>query len=117
MRNRSYRKAAASVVMAACILATGCTANIQDTGGDPISSTGFMLDTVITITLYDGLSQENLDGALNVCAKYEQLLSKTMKAAMFGGSTTPAAPPRRWTATRSSDRHRPSIQRTQRRRV
>lgn len=79
MRNRSYRKAAASIAVAACVLASGCTANIQDTGGDPISSTGFMLDTVITITLYDGLSQENLDGALSVCSEYEQLLSKTIE--------------------------------------
>ncbi|MGI6151341.1 MAG: FAD:protein FMN transferase [Christensenellales bacterium] len=79
MRNRSYGKAVASIVLAACVLVSGCTANPQDTGGDPISSTGFMLDTVITITLYDGLSQDNLNGALEVCAKYEQLLSKTIE--------------------------------------
>lgn len=79
MRIHSYRKAVASLVLAACVLASGCTANVQDPGGDPISSTGFMLDTVITITLYDGLDHDNLDGAMNVCAKYEQLFSKTIE--------------------------------------
>ncbi|MGI6192814.1 MAG: FAD:protein FMN transferase [Christensenellales bacterium] len=79
MRNKSYRKAVASILLAACVLASGCTANPQDTGGDPISTTGFMLDTVITITLYDGLNHDNLSGALDVCDKYEKLFSKTVE--------------------------------------
>jgi len=79
MRNTSCRKAVASILLAACVLASGCTTGPKDPGGDPISSTGFMLDTVITITLYDGLNHENLDGAMDVCAKYEQMFSKTIE--------------------------------------
>ncbi len=79
MLNLSYRKAAASILMAALLLASGCTTNTQDSGSEPVSATGFMLDTVITVTLYDGLSNDTLDGALGVVSKYEQLLSKTIE--------------------------------------
>lgn len=55
------------------ITPAGCDKNIY-----PISATEFMLDTVITITVYDG-DGSALSGALELCKQYENLLSKTVK--------------------------------------
>lgn len=55
------------------ISSVGCEKNIY-----PISKTEFMLDTVITITIYDG-DPDALDGAMTLCKKYENLLSKTIE--------------------------------------
>ncbi len=51
----------------------GCEENVY-----PISKTEFMLDTVITITIYDG-DADALNGAINLCKNYENLLSKTIE--------------------------------------
>lgn len=52
----------------------GCKQNVY-----PISKTEFMLDTVITITIYDGNS-DALNGAVTLCKNYENLLSKTVQS-------------------------------------
>ncbi len=56
-----------------CILTVGCKSNVY-----PQSATEFMMDTVITITIYDGDSSA-LNGALKLCRQYENILSKTVK--------------------------------------
>lgn len=55
-----------------CLL-SGCRRNVY-----PLSVTRIMMDTVITITLYDGDSKA-LDGAVALCEKYEKLFSKTVE--------------------------------------
>lgn len=52
----------------------GCKQNVY-----PISKTEFMLDTVITITIYDG-DPDALNGAVTLCKNYENLLSKTVQS-------------------------------------
>ena len=52
----------------------GCKQNVY-----PLSKTEFMLDTVITITIYDG-DPDALDGAATLCKNYENLLSKTVQS-------------------------------------
>lgn len=52
----------------------GCKQNVY-----PISKTEFMLDTVITITIYDG-DPDALNGAITLCKNYENLLSKTIQS-------------------------------------
>lgn len=44
----------------------------------PLSSTEFMMDTVITITVYDG-EADALDGAIKLCKQYENLFSRTVE--------------------------------------
>ncbi len=44
----------------------------------PLSSTQIMMDTVITVTIYDG-DDDVLSGAMKLCRKYEKLLSKTVE--------------------------------------
>lgn len=61
------------LLLAAAWMLTGCTGQ----AGKTVSGTGFYFDTVVTITLYgapDGLLEE----LWQACARYEQLLSRTV---------------------------------------
>ena len=55
------------------LLSVGCGQNVY-----PLTKTEFMLDTVISITIYDG-DPNALNGAITLCKKYENLLSKTVQ--------------------------------------
>lgn len=44
----------------------------------PLSSTEFMMDTVITVTVYDG-EADALDSAMTLCKQYENLFSRTIE--------------------------------------
>lgn len=55
------------------LLFTGCRKNVY-----PLTVTDFMLDTLISITIYDG-DTDALNGAVKLCKTYEELLSKTVK--------------------------------------
>lgn len=45
-----------------------------------MEKTGFYFDTVIKITVYDAADEELLDDCFRLCGKYEQLLSRTVRA-------------------------------------
>lgn len=45
---------------------------------EPLTKTGFYFDTVITITLYDTDDASLLDTCFSKCAKFEQLVSRTL---------------------------------------
>lgn len=44
---------------------------------EPVSSTAFKLNTVVTVTIYDSRDESLLDEALALCDKYEALFSRT----------------------------------------
>lgn len=46
----------------------------------PITDTRFALNTVVTITLYDTSDNNILDGAFQLCNKYEEIFSRTSKS-------------------------------------
>lgn len=60
-------------LMLFCLPLCSCKQNVY-----PLTATQFMMDTVITVTLYDGDSSA-LDGAIELCRKYDNMLSKTVK--------------------------------------
>ena len=60
-------------MLACCLLLSACSSSRE-----PISKQGFLLDTVIQITLYDTGNESLLDESFAVREKYEQLLSKTV---------------------------------------
>lgn len=47
---------------------------------DPITKSGFFLNTFISVTLYDSDNEEILDNALQICRDYENQLSKSIEA-------------------------------------
>lgn len=53
------------------LILCGCANN------EPLSRTQILLDTQVTITLYDQLSSNILDECFEICKKYELLLSRT----------------------------------------
>ena len=52
---------------------TGCKSR------EPISKTAFLLNTYVTITLYGTQDHQILDGCLDLCKSYEQMLSRTIE--------------------------------------
>jgi len=76
----SCKKPIALLLCALTMLMPLCACS-QDTPetAEPMSSTGFLLDTVVVITLYNGQSRETLQGAFELCQQYENLLSKTIE--------------------------------------
>ena len=57
------------------VLLSGCKRTVT-----PITRTSFKLDTVITITIYDSEDTSLLDGAMEICDYYENLLSRTRES-------------------------------------
>ena len=46
---------------------------------DPISKTDFLLNTYVTVTLYDSRDRDLLEDSLELCRSYEQIFSKTLE--------------------------------------
>ena len=65
-----------SLLLVLCVVLLSfcsCSRNVY-----PLSSTQIMMDTVVTIRLYDG-NDDVLSGAINLCKRYENLLSRTVE--------------------------------------
>ncbi|MFR3728808.1 FAD:protein FMN transferase [Lacrimispora sp.] len=58
----------------AAMLLSGCQRNIE-----PISKSGFMLNTFVTVTIYDKDDPKILEGCLELCRSYENIFSKTLE--------------------------------------
>lgn len=54
---------------------TGCERKIDY----PISQSSFLLNTFVNVAIYEGGDQEDLQGAMDLCAYYENLLSRTLE--------------------------------------
>ena len=70
------------ILLAALILfsfAAVVTLYLSGTDKKPLQDTRFLLDTICTVTIYDGSenAQKYLDGAFALCGKYDRLLSAT----------------------------------------
>ena len=46
---------------------------------EPVSRSGFLLNTFVTVTLYDSEDEAILDGCMDLCREYEGLLSRTIE--------------------------------------
>ena len=53
----------------------GCSKKVAD----PVTRSSFLLNTFVTVTLYDTEDQTILDGCMTLCSDYEKLLSKTLE--------------------------------------
>ena len=65
-----------SLILVLCVILLSfcsCSRNVY-----PLSSTQIMMDTVVTIRLYDG-NDDVLSGAMKLCKRYENLLSRTVE--------------------------------------
>lgn len=65
------------VFMLCSLFLVGC--GRFSSGGEPLRATGFYFDTVISVTLYEGGSEELLDQCMELAGYYEDLLSATVE--------------------------------------
>lgn len=75
---RKGKKGAAALLFAAACLAAvlgGCGKRKTE----PVSRSGFLLNTFVTVTLYDTEDERILDGCMDLCRDYEGMLSRTVE--------------------------------------
>lgn len=64
-----------ALILAAAVWLSGCAKSKPE----PVSRSVFLLNTFVTVTLYDPADETVLGNALNLCSEYEQRLSKTIE--------------------------------------
>ena len=78
----TFSMLAASLILCPAVF-SGCSAkteNVKNTDAgsqDPISATAIKLNTAVTVTIYDSQDRELLTECMNLCDKYEKILSRT----------------------------------------
>ena len=68
------RHTAIFLIVLAVLSLTGCQRKAE-----PLSKSGFLLNTFVTVTLYDQDDPKILDGCLDLCRSYENTFSKTIE--------------------------------------
>lgn len=79
MKFKSFPTKILPVMVVLFLLFGICCLSADMKKDEPVSRTGFYFDTVITITLYDGGSEEILDGCFTLAKTYENRFSKTIE--------------------------------------
>lgn len=72
-----YIKISSFIGLTCCLILAGC--GKSSSNGEPLKSTGFYFDTVISVTLYEGGSDEVLSRCMELAEYYENLLSATVE--------------------------------------
>ena len=75
-KKRRMGRMLAGIVLGAGIL-SGCAA--QKKNAEPLRRSEFLLNTFVTITLYDKDEEKLLEEAVKLCRDYEEKLSKTVE--------------------------------------
>lgn len=81
MKNRNFRLILSLLILTIlCQTLVGCQAGFgSNKEKTPISKSSFMLNTVITITIYDPDKEAIIEQAFELCKEYEETLSKTIE--------------------------------------
>lgn len=69
----------AALLLAAAVLFSGCSGPgaAKKSAAAPITETGFKLNTVVTVTIYDSQDKSLLAECMKLCEKYEAIFSRT----------------------------------------
>lgn len=71
------------LLVLAAILLSGCSrARVPK---EPITKSDFMLNTFVTVTVYDSQDETLLDNSLSLCREYESLFSRTIETSEIAG--------------------------------
>lgn len=65
-------------VISAALWMSGCSGERPLTGKEPVSKSAFLLNTVVTITLYDTTDTSIIDQAFALCEEFEGKISRTI---------------------------------------
>lgn len=67
------------LIVGVIIIGTAWLTGCRRKNADPVSRSSFLLNTFVTVTLYDSEDEALLDGCVELCSRYEGMLSKTLK--------------------------------------
>ncbi len=79
MKKTSVLTLGAALVFFALAFLSGCSPSAAGSSSDPISRSDYILNTYVTITVYDTSDEDILNGALALCADYENVFSRTLE--------------------------------------
>lgn len=68
------------IAAAALVLGCGAMTAIHPKQADPVSRSDFLLNTFVTVTLYDSTDETLLDDCMELCREYENRFSKTISS-------------------------------------
>ena len=99
MRERTLKRILC-VILSGLLLLTWTAGCARRTNGgapsEPISATAVLLDTVVSITLYDSSDESLLEGCMDLIKHYEELFSRTIAtsdiARLNSGETDTVSP-------------------------
>ena len=77
MKMTGLKRRIAGIIL--MIISTAWLAGCSAKTADPVSRSSFLLNTFVTVTLYDSQDEEILDGCIELCSEYEKRLSKTLE--------------------------------------
>lgn len=84
MKIEKIRRGIAALI-SGILISTACLTGCAPAKGDPVSQSSFLLDTFVTVTVYGSRhlfakkTEQVLQGSMDLCRHYEQLLSKTVE--------------------------------------
>lgn len=68
------------IAAAALVIGCGAMTAIRPKQADPVSRSDFLLNTFVTVTLYDSTDESLLDDCMDLCREYENRFSKTISS-------------------------------------
>lgn len=78
---KAYHKKIINIILIIFIFVfslAGCNKDEGNTAPEKSSKTAFLLNTTVSVTLYDGSDPSIIDDCLTLCEEYEKLLSRTI---------------------------------------
>ena len=89
MEKKQFKRLLAVLVF--FILACGAALALRPRKTEPVSRSDFLLNTFVTVTLYDSSDEEILDQCMALCREYENRFSKTIATSeIYGLNHRPA---------------------------
>lgn len=79
------KKTGLNLMIVMILIGTAWLAGCSRKNADPVSRSSFLLNTFVTVTLYDSQDEKLLDGCISLCSEYEKLLSKTLEGSEVYG--------------------------------
>ena len=73
MNTKTKRAVLAAVLLFLVLLVFALVYQNRERETEPISKTDYLLNTIVTVTLYDSQDESILDGALELCRKYDKI--------------------------------------------
>ncbi len=79
MTSKINKKLAAAIMSLLLLCTVSLTACTNKKTPEKVSKSRYLLNTVVTVTLYDGSDESIIDDCMDLCLQYENMLSRTVE--------------------------------------